>query len=281
MVIMGSIYFFISGVVIPYSLYKSDYKLKNILTFLWKRILRIEPLYWMNIAFVIALSFLLYFLTNDFDKIQYITWSNLFVNVFHIAGFTSGEWFNVVYWTLSVEFQFYILTGVFFYLIINDNKIIRLTFLVLFSSLSFISKNHDLIFTYACFFSLGNLMFLYIVNKVDYILFYCLCGIILLQTYYMFGWFIVGLIMVSLILLLIEWKGWKVINWLGEISYSWYLFHLPIGIRFIIYGYKNYSEDWIRLLFLMIAIIVSVISSWLFYKYVELPSLKWSKKIKY
>jgi len=54
------LFFVISGFIIPYSLQRSGYKLKNYPVFLLKRITRLDPPYLASIVLVIAVTFFVY-----------------------------------------------------------------------------------------------------------------------------------------------------------------------------------------------------------------------------
>lgn len=275
------LFFFISGVVIPYSMYRANYTWKFFPAFMLKRFFRLEPLYWVNILFVILLAYSIYWATKDVSRIEMINLENVIYNTLHISGLLSLDWLNVVYWTLSIEIQYYLVIAIGYYFLISENVVIRIVYIGLLSSVGLLVTHHDVYFTYASIFGLGNLVFLFLIDKISWKVFLGLLLVLGGQIYFTFGGITICVFLISIILILNRWKGWGWMNWIGEISYSLYLFHLPIGIRFINYGYKNYTEEGVRFLFLILAILVSIVISWLFYRWVEVPSLKWSKKIKY
>lgn len=51
------VFFVVSGFVIPYSLYRAGYRLRNYPTFLLKRITRLDPPYIASIVFVLLSTF--------------------------------------------------------------------------------------------------------------------------------------------------------------------------------------------------------------------------------
>src|SRR6185295_1906083 len=53
------VFFVISGFVIPYSLYRARYRVKNYRTFILKRVIRLDPPYLVSIAVILALAYAL------------------------------------------------------------------------------------------------------------------------------------------------------------------------------------------------------------------------------
>ena len=75
--------------------------------------------------------------------------------------------------------------------------------------------------------------------------------------------------------------NWKWSTFLGSISYSLYLIHIPFGGRLLvltnIYVQSEAGKSFLIALFLALTIFVA----WIFYLLIEKPSLYLSKKIKY
>jgi len=68
---------------------------------------------------------------------------------------------------------------------------------------------------------------------------------------------------------------------LGNISYSLYLTHVPIGGRIINLSKRFALNEFNKLLVIILAVVVSVIAAYLFYILIEKPSHRWSKSIKF
>ena len=224
------IFFVISGFIIPFSLYQSRYRLKKFKTFLIKRVVRIEPPYFLSILLLIALNYLSslspYFKGTSFS----INYFNLALHIGYLNDFFNQPWLNPVFWTLAIEFQFYILIGLIFP-ILNHQKIwIFISAIVLLCGCGFLIKSSILIFHYISFFALGILIFkrktgIY-VNKYVWILEPLLLIIIYLQ--FSLIPFIAASLAWSILFFHENWKN-KWILWLGTISYSLYLTHIFFG----------------------------------------------------
>lgn len=84
----------------------------------------------------------------------------------------------------------------------------------------------------------------------------------------------------ALLVCYVEFKT-RITDFLGKISFSLYLLHVPIGGRIINLGGRYANTSWKVWGVLLVALIVTLIASWIFYKLVEYPSQKLSKRIKY
>lgn len=121
-------FFVISGYVITYSAESSLKNEKSPLVFLKARFLRIYPAFWASVAVVLitpyvieSISFLktgdYLFPENLLIKFNYIEWSNVLLlsKVFWATSHDLQSEFNIinsVYWTLAIEFQFYLIVFV-------------------------------------------------------------------------------------------------------------------------------------------------------------------------
>ena len=68
---------------------------------------------------------------------------------------------------------------------------------------------------------------------------------------------------------------------LGDISYSLYLLHFPIGSRVINLGLRFASTLPGKIVVLVCALGVTIGASWLLYRFVERPAQRWSGRIRY
>ena len=121
-------FFVISGYVITYSAESNLEKKNSPLVFLRSRFLRIYPTFWVSVVVVLILPYLLELISslksgayvtpdNIVSKYSNIEWSNflLLSKVFWATSDDLQAEFNAinsVYWTLAIEFQFYLVVFV-------------------------------------------------------------------------------------------------------------------------------------------------------------------------
>ena len=274
------IFFVISGFIIPYSMYKSNYKLKNFWKFMLKRIIRIEPVYLFSICLIIIISYVAklspYSLNSNLDYFNL----NSFLHLLYLVDFFNGHWLNPVFWTLAIEFQFYILIAFLFSFLQNTNKLITLFILFFGCALPFLLKVDFLVFNYLLLFIPGYLFYLFYIQKLTldfFILFLLLTAIL---NWVKFDFYVAICPLISISFIYFVKKPKRILMFLGKISFSIYLLHTPIGTDRIINFCQNFIVDGVGRTFLMFATIpLLILISWIFYKYIEAPAINFSKKI--
>src|SRR4051794_4134300 len=147
------LFFLLSGFIMCYAL-PATYNLKSDLkTFLLKRITRIEPPY--------IISLILLIIINEIAKIYSgvrfeFSFFDFLLHLGYLDNFGFGTYYNVVYWTLGIEFQFYLLIAFIFPLLINRSVISVFLVLSALLALSLIHlENMVVIFTYLPVFCVG------------------------------------------------------------------------------------------------------------------------------
>lgn len=294
------IFFVISGFlmtsIVVKSLEKGNFSLLN---FYLARGIRIVPALFVVSVIVLILGWFL-LLPTDYKALAKHTFSsiNFFSNIVYWreSGYFDTDSHNKALlhtWSLSVEWQFYLIFPIVVALLykIKKSRKFLLTFLVLGTILSFIlsvvitAKNPSagffLLPTRAWEMLIGGLIFFIPKEKVPYKKPLELVGFLLIAiSCYIFSsntlWpsynAILPVLGTFLILLAhqqdsIFTKG-SVFQWLGNNSYSIYLWHWPI-VFFLHYFYKN--DNYI---FIISGIVLSIILGWLSYTYIENPTRK-------
>ena len=118
------LFFVISGFVIPYTMFKSQYQYKDAGTFMLRRLARIEPPYWCSIALIFLTEYISTFFRFYKDKVIAFSWKDLFYHIFHLNDFLDKPWLRGIYWSLAIEVQFYLLMAILFPYLVFKNKIL-------------------------------------------------------------------------------------------------------------------------------------------------------------
>lgn len=278
------VFFVISGFIIPYSLYQNHYQVKHIFPFLKKRWLRIEPPYLITICLILLnWAFFAWLWKNPFT----IDWKRVLLHVFYLPEFFGYEWFNVIFWTLAQEFQFYLFMALCFPLFVHPKKWVNYSAILLFALPYFFYHDGRLLTNNASLFLMGIITFLYFIKRLHSIEFAVLiiansCYLYFFQFQQDYKILLITLITVTAILFL---RFNHIIGkFTGKISYSLYLTHGLIGGNFLLFTINTKfvdASDGVKTIFVLIAICLSVAFAYLFYRLVEKPSQALSKKIKY
>ena len=294
------IFFVISGFLMTSIVIKSlDKGNFSLLKFYLARGIRIVPALFVVSTIVLILGWFLV-LPTDYKALAKHTLSS--INFFsNIVYWRESSYFDtdshnkalLHTWSLSVEWQFYLVFPIIVALLykIKKSRNFLLTFFILLTIISLIlsiiitAKNPSagffLLPTRAWEMLAGGLIFFIPKEKVPYkkplefIGFFLIaisCYIFSTDTLWPSYNAILPVLGAFLILLAhqqnsIFTKG-SVFQWLGNNSYSIYLWHWPI-VFFLHYFYKN--DDYI---FITAGIILSIILGWLSYTYIENPTRK-------
>jgi len=278
------LFFIISGFIIPYSMFKNDYSLKRFPKFMLKRSVRIEPPYIVSFLIIIFARYL-YVQIHNWQYPEYYwpfrhDWKQFGLHFFYLNQYFGYESYAPVYWTLAIEFQFYLLIGFLFPLIIGTKKIIPVTLLVLSSAFIwfFDFRYNWFIFQYGYLFITGILIFLFTVKRISFKVFSLLFVVIATLLYFKNGLDVLVTAVAGTVAIISIKREWKVTNFLGTISYSLYLIHCEAA------GWiTNYLDTVIknRMVLCVSAVLFAIGFATLLWYFVERPALKLSKKIRY
>lgn len=272
------VFFMISGFIIPYSL-PADYKFRQFKTFFLKRIVRIEPPYIVSILLVILLNYL----GSYYNHIPlHFSWVDFLGHFIYLNNFGLGTYYNVVYWTLGIEFQFYILIGLLFALISRSRSYLIIFMAVLLLATFIHVNNMQLIFQYLSIFGIGILTYFYQFKKqVNKTLYLSLCALFLVQIYVYLQAATFCASLFTLILLNYWNYRHTVIDFFSNISFSLYLTHTIIGGKVINLGLRYVNMGGERYLLFMLALGICILFAYLFYLAIEKPFILIGKRIAY
>lgn len=273
------IFFIISGFVVPYSMLSNNYQITDLGRFLIRRSARVEIPYIASIILVLLLNYLAG-LSPNFKGGEFVmNFSEFFSNIFYLSDFLNKSWYQPLYYTLKIEFQYYIFIGLLLTLFLSKKKVVLVMVLLSMLFLSFLNTIE--LFKYINLFSIGILTFLFKTEKINLNYYISYILILLGVVNYQFQLEVVLVSLFSILYILFINRSSKFLEFLGKISFSLYLIHIPIGGKIINLGLRFVQQDYQKYLLLCIAFIASIVFAYLFYSLIESPALKLSKKIKY
>ncbi len=284
------IFFVISGFVIPFSMHQRSYRLRDAGGFLVRRLKRLEPPYLACILLILLLNWLWTIIPGMSAKSQNVTVPQLLAHLGYLNAILKDinplwdyEWLSPVFWTLAIEFQFYIFMALVFPLLVHERPAVRIASVAAVALMGFIdSRNVALLPHWLPLFAIGIVAFQLYSGKLPLgwsaVLMIAISGL---------SWHIVGerqtavgLATALSILLLATWKPPRLLaplTFLGTVSYSLYLLHIPIGGALIHFASQREAAPSHRYLIVTAAITASVGAAWIFWYAVERPSQAWAK----
>lgn len=273
------LFFVISGFIIPWSIARYNYSINKYFKFIFKRFIRLEPPYIVSIILMLGYFFARQFY-SDIPDAKHISTNQLLLHIGYLIPFSNFEWINQVYWTLAIEFQFYLFMGLFYFVIVADKIWIRVFGYIFVIGISFIGDEKFLLYWLPVFLS-GNLLFLYLTNRIQKYEF----GVFILLSFIQIALFLpaptvfVTFFAVISILFFNKYSN-VVLTWIGKISYSIYLTHTIFGYAVINILSHKVDSALSKVFVVLLGISITIVSSYVMYLIVEKPSQRLSSKIK-
>lgn len=277
------IFFVISGFIIPYSMFIKNYTIKNMGSFFLKRVTRIEPPYIISIFLVLVLGYISSITPGYNGKIFSIDWLNVAGHFAYLNAFTGDDWLLPVYWTLAVEFQYYIIIALCYTLLVSEKAYLRYIFFIPFMLLVILKPQLPFfIVSFTPYFIIGILLFQYycsVISAREFLISILLSLSVLL---YVDGLLLFLIVAISAILIVTIKKANRFFLFLGMVSYSLYLIHIPVGGRVINLLVKFSSGSIIEKEMIVFAGVAFVLpAAYLYYKVIEKPFKILASKINY
>lgn len=278
------VFFVISGFILPLALwsrYQSAYSASAFADFARRRIVRIEPPYLISVLLA-ALLWWASSMTPGFRGADpELSAGQILAHVAYLPTVFGYDWVQPVYWTLAYEFCFYLIIGVSYPLLLRSplltTIIITATISILFLAI-FKTFNPRILM-----FPLGGVVFLRSNGTIsDRTALITGASIAALTT--LADWKIatVGAATAMIIHLCITKRASPIIHtplmFLGSISYSLYITHVPVGGRVVNLGSRLVDSELARLLLSLLALAASIAFAWGFHRLVERPFVLLSKR---
>jgi peptidoglycan/LPS O-acetylase OafA/YrhL len=282
------VFFVISGFILPYSLWRAKYELtpSNFGRFVWKRVVRLDPPYFATIALILLLGYLSTHAPGFRGPAFHLDPVQLGWHVGYLNDFAGLPWLNPVFWTLAIECQFYILIALVFPIIASRNRTARIAAMGALLIVSLLYYPDNLVTYYFPLFAFGIAVFQWfagICRTAEAAMILLPAAAILAARQGIW----VMLVALAAALLIVAVPSWTnaPLAFLGTISYSLYLLHVPVGGRVINLAQRLPPSALVAVAGIAAATVVSIAAAYALYRLVERPaqryagSLRFGKKI--
>lgn len=287
-----TVFFVISGFIIPYTMDRAAYRIRFFPRFLLRRLARLEPPYLVSIAFVLAVG-IAGAATPGFRG-QPFEWSfpQLLSHAGYLTGLLGYQWLNIVYWTLAIEFQFYILIAIFFPLLATRRPTIQVCAIMVCASAPLLTPSipaptaeaffPTLILPLLPVFAAGVLTFKLLTGRAQDVWYWPALGILTGLIAWRDGIpFAVAAGATAAVIATVRLPRIRPLAYLGAISYSLYLVHVPISVRLSNLASRVGSSLALEIAVIFAAIGVCIAAAAIFYWLVERPSVELAARIAY
>lgn len=279
------VFFVISGFVIPYAMFHGGYRgVRDAGTFLLKRLVRLEPPYLVSLALVVALLYLSALAPGFRGEAADVSPLQILQHIGYLSVFFGQDWLNPVYWSLAVELQFYLAMPLLFPLLSSTDPRLRVAGLALMAGVALVFRPPGMIFSFLGLFALGAAAFQYRAGLIGRWQFVALVAGLSVVNLAVLNpdEAVAGAMAGALTALLAAFANpprIPALGWLGAISYSLYLLHVPIGGR-VLNVAGRLPETWHGPA-LGVALAVSIGAAYALYRLIELPAQRLSSQIGY
>jgi peptidoglycan/LPS O-acetylase OafA/YrhL len=192
-----------------------------------------------------------------------------------------AEWLNAAYWTLAIEFQYYIIMLFIAPALIGGSQwSVRLLLLGTLAVAFFLGSDLRLVFAYLPLFAFGFLTFLWFehrLRRIEIVLWAAAFALICWRTVGADD-MLSGFLAAALILA--PWpRDIRLLSLTGSLSYSLYLIHNPIGGRVFTLIERLPAWPIIQVSGIAVAVLASLLVAYAFYTLTEVPSMRAARQI--
>jgi peptidoglycan/LPS O-acetylase OafA/YrhL len=276
------IFFVISGFIIPFSLSLRSYQFcADGLGFLCRRVVRIEPAYLVSVVLIAVLQVVSALTPASHAAMpdQELARSML-LHFAYLVPWFDIPWLSPVYWSLAIEFQYYISMLFFASFLLSRRRVSVYSFLLVSAALPLLEHDARTLFPYLPLFGLGFVRYLAFRRILSFAelamwatVFLGLCWFVLDSRQTFVAAFAFGFLFLPLN------RPVPVLSFLGAISYSLYLVHVPIGGRIVNLATRLPATTILQCAAIIFAVGCSIIGAYCFWRLVERPSARLSKSI--
>ena len=275
-------FFVISGFVLPLSFFQKNYSLRDAPLQFLKRAWRIEIPYWACIALMAIKDAGEQWYADRYHFKMPATYStkSLLVHAIHANTWFGMPFIRDLFWTLALDWQFYLFLLIAFFLIKQRAWFLRYPLYVALAATRWLdTPNWAMYYVFA--FLAGIMFFHY---TVKFISTYELLSCWLLLSYFadekMWLPHTLAIFSACAILFFVQHAA-KPFLFLGKISYALYLTHTFSGWT-LVSSYLKYNpnaSEWDKTLYVVVSVFLCIPFAYLFYKYIEETAQRYSKLV--
>lgn len=281
-----NVFFCISGYITPLVLMWSKFTYRDSGRFLLSRFFRLYPAF----AIIALIEIIFYACGNPLfgygQHLEDITWSRTLANYLLYADFVGERWYVAVFWTLGVEAQFVVAILLCFPLLVHSKSAVRIGVVLLWALAPLTVDKGPTILSYTALYAMGMAVFLRhhksLPTWIFGILLACACYGHYAAVSPRAAWTALGtaLIVAYVPQLTVKWTGYLKIDYLGKLSYSFFLIHITFGGAVMAHT-KMFPATWpYQLPAVILATLFSAFAAAMFHRWIENPCHQYARRLK-
>ena len=281
------VFFVISGFVIPWAMAVGGFHWRDAGRFLAKRIVRLDPPFFATIVLALVASWA----SSQMPFYRGRPWALdvplVLMHVGYLSAILGHGWIVPAFWTLAIEFQFYLSMILLFPLLARRESIGRfVSYAIAWAAgaacIGGSDPGHVWLAGYLPWFAAGWATFQYRRGECSRATYLALvtvsCALVTAESQLLQG----ALVAATALLIAFARSAPAAMARFGALSYSLYLVHEPIGGRVVNLALRHAGREWwfVCGVFLL-AMTTSIVAAWLLYRLVERPARDWAAAIHY
>ncbi len=275
------IFFVISGFILPYAMQRSGYHAEDFLRFIQKRLIRLEPPYLIAIFATLTIGSLAGLITGNQDGFANVSLAQFISHLGYAAEISGHAWVNPVYWTLAIEFQFYLLVSLLFPLMMTIPRWVAVAVLCALAISGFMLPSTSFVFRHWCLFLMGITAFFKHERMMSSGQILVLLSVSIMAGIPLLG--ATGIIAgIATATAITYWKTEnRLLRFMGSISFSLYLLHGPVGMRVINLSMRSERSAALNVIIVIASALASIGAAYFYWLWVERPAQRWAGRIRY
>lgn len=265
-------FFVMSGFVVPFAMWRGGYTGQHFFSFMARRLVRLYPPYAVSVCLMGAAAVI--FGTH-------ISLGSFAAHALYLNDLVGSPWLMEVYWTLAIEVQFYILIALIWRVVAIGRSWPFVALSIATVAATLVPWPERSLPNYATYFLLGMAAFrwhgeigLRSINAA-------VVSLAVLAIWRENGTPSACAALLPLAFLAIPVNAPLWGRFLGDVSYSLYLFHMLTGAALLASLNAIPASSWLRAPLVIVALGLSLSAAWLAFRLIEAPAMRWAKRFAY
>ncbi len=270
------VFFVISGYIIPYSMDRGGYRWVDFGRFWLKRLLRLQPTFLVALLLTGVMSFAAAAVKGGgIPALEPLA-------MLRRALYLEIPPENPVIWTLIVELKYYVAIALLFPVLFSHSAWLRRSAFLAGAAIAVCGPLYFDWCKYLPFFLIGFCGCFLVTRRVGRLEFILLVAVALAAALVRSTLpQIAAAILTCGAILRLSPGNWRVAGLYGSISYSLYLVHFPLGVKFLNLVLPRTTGTGLHILLGLVTMAGCTTVAYVFFRYIEKPSAEWSQKIRF